>query len=170
MQGSRALTSENVSLWLARLVLMVVFLFNITCALEFIVRPEAYAPSFELSGVPGEALVRGMGVLFLMWNATYPLAIWHPWRFRWLVLIIIVQQAIGVIGETWMLLVLPSGHEILARSALRFIVFDSGGLLAFLSTFVFMWLTQSKARAQKGVGASSEASALEVDFDHGGSE
>jgi len=161
---------KAISLWLARLTLVTVFFLNVTCAIEFIIRPSAYALSFEVSGVSGEALVRGMGVLFLMWNVTYPLAMWHPWRYRWLVLIIIVQQAIGLAGETWMLLVLPSGHEMLARSALRFIIFDGGSLLAFLSTFVFMWLTQSKPRAQKDVGVSSEASALESDFDLGGSK
>jgi len=77
---------EDLSLWLARGALVTVFFFNVLCAGQFIIRPAAYAPSFEVSGVPGEALVRGMGILCLMWNVTYPLAIRHPWRNRCLVL------------------------------------------------------------------------------------
>ena len=133
------MNSRILSLWLARVALLTVFFFNVLCAGEFIIRPAVYAPSFEVSGVPGEALVRGMGILFLMWNVTYPLAMWHPWRYRWLVLIIICQQVVGLVGETWMLLALPGGHETLARSAQRFIVFDGGGLVLFVVTFALMW-------------------------------
>ena len=126
------------TLWLARLALAVVFFFNVSCALAFIARPEAYAPGFEVSGVAGEALVRGMGILFLMWNVTYPLAIWHPRRYRWLFLIVIVQQAIGLAGETWMLLTLPPGHTALTATGYRFVAFDGGGFVAMLVTSVLM--------------------------------
>ena len=128
-----------VALWPARLALAVVFCFNVSCALAFVARPAAYAPGFEVSGVPGEALVRGIGILFLMWNVTYPLTIWHPRRYRWLFLIIIVQQAIGLGGETWMLLTLPPGHAALAATGYRFIAFDGGGFVAMLVTFVLMY-------------------------------
>ena len=129
---------RGVTLWLARLALIVVFCFNVSCALAFVARPEAYAPGFEVSGAVGEILVRGIGILFLMWNVTYPLAIWHPWRYRWLFLIIIAQQAIGLTGETWMLLTLPPGHAPLAATGLRFIAFDGGGLVAMLVTFALL--------------------------------
>jgi hypothetical protein len=126
------------SLWLARFALAMVFFFNVTCALAFIVRPEAYIHGFEVSGVPGEAIVQGIGVLFLMWNVTYPLAIWHPWRYRWLFAIVIVQQVIGFAGETWMLLTLPSGHVSLATTGARFAAFDGGGLVAMVITLALM--------------------------------
>jgi hypothetical protein len=149
--GDEKMTSEGVSLWFARLVLAAVFVLNVTCAVAFIVKPDAYAPSFEVSGVSGTALIRGMGVLFLMWNVTYPLALWHPWRYRWLFLIIILQQAIGVVGETWMLIALPGGHETLAHSALRFIVFDGAGLFIFLIAFTTMWLARARPpHSEKG--------------------
>jgi len=128
------------TLLLARLALAVVFFFNVSCALAFIARPEAYTPGFEVSGVPGETLVRGMGILFLMWNVTYPLAIWNPWRYRWLFLIVILQQAIGLAGETWMLLTLPPGHTTLLTTGCRFIAFDGGGFIALLVTFALMWI------------------------------
>jgi hypothetical protein len=129
---------RRVTLWLSRLTLVVVFFFNVSCALIFVVSPEAYAQGFEVSGVAGKTLVRGIGILFLMWNVTYPLAIWHPWRYRWLFLIIIIQQAIGLTGETWMLLTLPPGHAPLAATARRFIAFDGGGLVAMLATFTLL--------------------------------
>ena len=132
------------TLWLARLALAVVFFFNVSCALVFIARPEAYAPGFEVSGVAGEALVRGMGVLFLMWNVTYPLTIWHPWCYRWLFLIVIVQQAIGLAGETWMLLTLPPGHTALTATGYRFVAFDGGGFMAMLVTSALMHRCMSR--------------------------
>jgi hypothetical protein len=129
---------RRITLWLARLALIVVFFFNVSCALIFVVSPEAYAQGFEVSGVAGKTLVRGIGILFLMWNVTYPLAIWHPWRYRWLFLIIIIQQVIGLTGETWMLLMLPPGHAPLAATGRRFIAFDGGGLVAMLITFALL--------------------------------
>ena len=135
---------KRITLWLARLALGVVFVFNVNCALAFIARPAAYAPGFEVSGVAGEALVRGVGILFLMWNATYPLAIWNPRRYRWLFLIIVAQQVIGLMGETWMLLALPPGHAPLATTGWRFILFDGGGLVAMLATFTLMQLAGNK--------------------------
>ena len=135
------MNQNRVALWLARLALAVVFCFNVNCALAFIARPGAFAPGFEVSGLPGEALVRGMGILFLMWNVTYPLAIWNPQRYRWLFVIIIVQQVIGLAGETWMLLALPPGHAPLATTGWRFILFDGGGLLAMLVTFALLQVT-----------------------------
>jgi hypothetical protein len=129
---------RRLSLWLARLALGVVFFFNVTCALAFIVRPSAYVYGFEVSGVAGEALVRGMGILFLMWNTTYPLAISHPYRYRWLFAIVLAQQAIGLAGETWMLLALPPGHDALAATGWRFVAFDGGGLMAMAVAFGWM--------------------------------
>jgi hypothetical protein len=132
---------HRTALWLTRLALIVVFFFNVNCALAFVIRPAAYAPGFEVSGVVGEVVVRGIGILFLMWNVTYPLAIQDPWRYRWLFLIVIIQQAIGLTGETWMLLTLPPGHTALATTGWRFVAFDGGGLVAMLITYTLMQLT-----------------------------
>ena len=137
---------HRTALWLARLALAVVFFFNVSCALAFVVRPAAYAPGFEVSGVVGDVIVRGIGILFLMWNVTYPLAIWDPWHYRWLFPIVVIQQAIGVTGETWMLLTLPPGHATLATTGWRFVAFDSGGLVAMLVTYALMQLTGKRSR------------------------
>lgn len=125
-------------LWIARLVVGAVFFFNVTCALAFVVWPDRYAPGFEVGGVPGQVLVRGMGILFLMWNATYPPVLARPERHRTLFRVILVQQAIGLAGEMWLWATLPPGHTALRATGLRFIAFDGAGLigmgLAFYST------------------------------------
>jgi hypothetical protein len=128
---------HRLSLWLARLVVGAVFLLNVTCALSFVAWPDRHAPAFEVSGVPGQVLVRGMGILFLMWNATYPPVLARPGRNRTLSVVILVQQTIGLAGETWMWATLPPGHAALRATGLRFIAFDGAGLVGMGLAF---WL------------------------------
>jgi hypothetical protein len=73
-----------------------------------------------------------MGILFLMWNVPYALAAWHPRRHRTSLLEALIMQAIGLLGETALLLLLPPGHEPLRATAMRFIFFDGFGLLLLL--------------------------------------
>ncbi|CAG0947911.1 hypothetical protein ANRL1_04700 [Anaerolineae bacterium] len=126
------------SLWLARIAVGIVFAVNVWCALVFIFDPGSYVGGFELNGLPGRIIIQGFGILFLMWNATYPPVIFDPRTQRTLFVIILIQQAIGVIGETWLWLSLPSGHSALAATALRFIVFDGIGLIAMGFAFVML--------------------------------
>ena len=65
--------------------------------------PATFAPGFELGGAAGAAAVRGMGVLFLMWNVPYAVALWHPVRYRMSLYEAITMQAIGLIGESLIL-------------------------------------------------------------------
>ena len=130
-----------------RIAFTVVFALNVMCALQFIIDPADFAGAYQLSGVAGEAAVRGIGVAFLMWNATYPLFIWKPAKYWALGAIILVQQLIGCIGETCILLTLPSeGFELLASSIMRFIAFDVGGLVVMLITFVWLCVVQKSGR------------------------
>ncbi|MGB2895264.1 MAG: hypothetical protein WBB65_03740 [Anaerolineales bacterium] len=124
-------------LWLTRIIVGAVFLMNVSCALVFILQPDRYAPGFEVAGVPGKIYVQGLGILFLMWNATYPLVIFHPIRYRTLFLVVLIQQAIGFVGETWLWLTLPSGHSPLRVTGLRFMLFDGIGLVAMAGAY---WL------------------------------
>ena len=95
-------------------------------------------PSFEVAGVPGAAAVQGLGIAFLMWNATYPAVIASPLRFRAVAVIVLVQQAIGLAGESWLRFGLPAGHAALSASIERFILFDAAGLV--LMAAAFGWL------------------------------
>ena len=117
-----------------RVAFALVFAINVQCALSFVLWPDAYAVSYELSGVPGAAAVQGLGVAFLMWNATYPAVIVSPRRFR-------------AVGETWILATLPAGHALLSASIERFIAFDALGLV--LMAVSFGWLAASDRRFGK---------------------
>ena len=136
---------DDRTLWLARITVGAVFLMNVSCALAFILQPESYSPGFEVAGVPGRIYVQGLGILFLMWNATYPLVIFHPIRYRALFVVVLIQQAIGFTGETWLWLTLPAGHSPLRATGLRFIIFDGIGLITMAGAY---WLLR-KSKTSK---------------------
>lgn len=121
-------TTCRAAAWVVRITVGLVFLTNVACALEFVVSPGRYTAAFELQGVPGRTMVRGIGVLFLMWNATYPPVLWNPWKHRTMMGVVLLQQAVGLVGETWMWATLPAGHGALQATGLRFILFDGVGL------------------------------------------
>jgi hypothetical protein len=120
--------TKSVRIWVARLCVGAVLFANVQCAVAFWQSPAGYAPAFELSGAAGEAAIRGIAVLFLMWNVPYVVALWHPRRYRPSLWQAIAMQALGVIGETLIWQQLPAAQAVLRDSLLRFIVFDAGGL------------------------------------------
>jgi hypothetical protein len=144
MDGEREQTPSLIVAWVVRLVVGAVFLMNVGCGLSFLAWPDRYAAGFEIGGVPGFALVRGLGILFLMWNATYPPVILQPGRTRALFAVVLVQQVIGLAGEIWIWLALPAGHAALQATGLRFILFDGIGLLGMVAAF---WLLKTDRRA-----------------------
>lgn len=121
--------------WIVRLCFTLVFALNITCALSFILQPSLYTSSYELSGVSGQVALQGLGIAFLMWNATYLGPIIDPHRFYSLCIVVLTQQVIGIIGELIIVLSLPPGHLLLTQSLLRFILFDTGGLVVMALPF-----------------------------------
>jgi hypothetical protein len=128
-----------IRLWLSRILVGTVLVINVQCALAFILRPAAYAPGFELSGGAGEGMVRGMGVLFLMWNVPYAVAALNPRKHRLSLFEAITMQTIGLVGESAILLSLPSGHVIVRQTIMRFIIFDGAGLAALLLAAWIVW-------------------------------
>ena len=126
------MASSNTRLWIGRILIGMVLFFNLQCAVVFILQPDRYAPGFELGGAAGAAMVRGMGVLFLMWNVPYGVALAHPAVNRRSLVEAIGMQAIGFIGESAIALTLEPGHEVAVVSVGRFIVFDGVGLVALV--------------------------------------
>jgi hypothetical protein len=122
----------HLRLWTARLLIAVVVVWNLQCALVFFLNPGAYTPGFELSGIPGEAAVRGFAVLFVMWNIPYLLALWQPQRNRLSLWEALAMQAVGVLGESLILFSIPVGYSILHTSVMRFIAFDAGGVVCLI--------------------------------------
>jgi hypothetical protein len=133
--------------WLSRLLIAAVLIWNVQCALAFLISPVPYAASFEVSGEQGEAILRGIGVLFLMWNVPYAVALWHPVRYRVSLYEALAMQSIGLLGESLILLTLPSVHFLARASIVRFIRFDAAGLLLLLAA---AWLTSASRGRQRG--------------------
>ena len=131
--------SASVRLWLCRLLIGIVLIWNVQCALIFLLAPATFAPGFELGGPAGAAAVRGMGVLFLMWNVPYAVALWHPVRHRVSLYEAVAMQTIGLIGESLILWSLAGGHPIAAGSVTRFIAFDGAGVILLA---VAAWMTR----------------------------
>ncbi len=130
-------------IWFSRLLVGTVVVINLMAAFEFMVRPQAYAPGFELEGTPGAAVIQGMGLLFLMWNVPYIVALLHPMKHFISLIESVVMQAIGVAGESALLLALPGDHSQIGSSVTRFIIFDGGGLI-FLTAALILVLQERK--------------------------
>ena len=130
--------------WFVRIAFAAVFVVNVQCALSFALAPADFAGAYELEGVAGEAAVQGIGIAFLMWNATYPAFIAAPQRFCVLGWVILAQQAIGLVGESLLLANLPAGHGVLAASIMRFVVFDGAGLVLMGIAFTCLLIARRR--------------------------
>ena len=119
-------------LWFSRLLIGIVFFFNVQSAAAFLLWPGTYTPGFELNGAVGSAMLQGMGLLFLMWNVPYAFALFHPQHNRVSLYEAVLMQAIGFFGETILVSLLPTGHAILQASVARFRGFDGVGLALLL--------------------------------------
>ena len=126
---------------LARGLIGLVILWNLGVAFVFLLQPEQYTGAYELGGQPGAAALRGIGLLFLMWNVPYLVALWHPVRHRISLYEALAMQTIGLVGETLIYLTLPAIHVALRTSILRFIGFDGLGLVLLT---VAVWITRKR--------------------------
>jgi len=138
LRSNQVFTMRSSRLNLARFLILLVLASNLQAALAFLLDPGTYAPAFELTGVPGQAAVRGIAVLFLMWNIPYLLAAWHPLKNLLSLKEAALMQTTGLLGETAILLTLPAAHPLLRNSIQRFIAFDAAGLLLLLAALCLM--------------------------------
>jgi hypothetical protein len=111
---------------------------NLQCAFAFLIAPQGFAPSFELTGVVGESMIRGMGVLFVMWNIPYIFAFIHPVRYKTSLLEAMLMQFTGFAGESLIWLSLPLQHEIVRSSIFRFMVFDGAGFIVLVIAWIIL--------------------------------
>lgn len=116
----------------ARVLIGLVILWNLQAALTFLLWPGRYIAAYELEGFAGAAALRGIGVLFLMWNIPYLVALWHPVRHRVSLYEALAMQTIGLLGEGFIYLSLPANYPALQSSISRFVIFDAVGLLLLL--------------------------------------
>jgi len=126
--------------WAARVAVAVVCISNLSAAIPFVLKPEAYASGFEASGFGGAALVRSLGLAFLMWQVAFVPVIWNP-RLRACFLVVLAMQVVGLAGDTWAVLTMPAGHEALRATAQRFIAFDAAGLVLLALAYAAVWFS-----------------------------
>jgi hypothetical protein len=126
------LLAPEAGVWLARVCVAAVLLSNLQCAVAFWLDPAAYTPAFQLAGAVGDAVLRGIAVLFVMWNVPYIVAVTHPTRHRMSLFESVAMQALGTAGETAILFMVPPGLSALRSALIRFILFDGAGLLVLL--------------------------------------
>jgi hypothetical protein len=131
---------NNIGRFLIGLVLGI----NLHCAISFIINPQRYLIAYELVGSPGEAAIRGFGILFLMWNIPYIFALINPIK-NWISLIeAIIMQAVGIFGEAFILINIPPQHLLLNISIQRFLIFDTAGLICLVSAALILQKNRSK--------------------------
>lgn len=140
----------TIATWATRICFAFVFVVNVQCALGFAFTPEAYMGAYELTGVPGRVATQGIGIAFLMWNCTYPLAIWQPQRHKTLAGVVLAQQIVGLMGESLIRAALPAGHDLLASSIDLFITFDAVGLVLMGASFAALFVTCKLFEKQGG--------------------
>ena len=135
---NKSSAQKQVAPWMARIAVAIVFVINVQCACAFIFFPDHYLASYGLSGIAGSAAIQGIGVCFLMWNVTYPLVIFKPDTYQSIFAIVLIQQIVGLLGESFIYFSLGSTQSLLANSIMRFIIFDGAGLIAMGLTFLFL--------------------------------
>ncbi|MFA7406668.1 MAG: hypothetical protein WCY93_02370 [Anaerolineaceae bacterium] len=126
------------SVWAARFLIAIVLFWNLQAALNFMLEPAVYAPSFQLQGLPGQAAVAGYGILFLMWQVPYVFAVLHPGIFKISLLSALIMQVIGVIAESLLLSTISRDYTLLRGSITRFIIFDGAGVLILLGALLLV--------------------------------
>jgi hypothetical protein len=114
---------------LPRAMVGIVLFFNLQCALVYLFSPTLYSTNFELTGIPGVTVIKGMAILFIMWNIPYAFALADPQKNKTSYLQACLMQMVGLIGESIISLSLPEGHMTLHVAIDRFILFDGIGLI-----------------------------------------
>ena len=136
--GNLVAARQSRWLWLARGFILLVFTINLLCAFQFIIQPSRYTSSFDLTGESGAAVIRSIGILFLMWNVPYAFALINPVGNFTALLSVVIMQAIGVIGETWVYFTIPLLLSF-TQSISKFIIFDAVGLILLLLSLGISW-------------------------------
>jgi hypothetical protein len=127
--------TQIILIWIARILIGLVIFFNLESAFVFLLNPQDYVSGFGLQGDTGNLAIRGIGLLFVMWNIPYLVAFAHPAIHRISLLEAIAMQAIGLIGETILCLSLSPELAAVQNSLTRFIGFDGAGLISLLFAF-----------------------------------
>jgi hypothetical protein len=117
---------------IAKVMIAIVLVWNLQCALVFILNPAGHMGGFGLEGLAGAQMVRAMGLLFVMWNVPYAFALADPVRNRVSLIEAVVMQTIGLTGEMLILLLGGPYPPVIEAILMRFILFDGVGLILLI--------------------------------------
>ena len=130
--------NDRTIIWIIRLLIALVFASNILCAIQFFVNPSGYIQQFDQIGEAGIVVIRSLGILFLMWNVPYAIAIYQPYQYSVALISALLMQLIGFVGETWIYFSIQ--NLVNTRSSiLKFMIFDFAGLLLLLVAFALLF-------------------------------
>lgn len=115
---------------------MIVMAWNLQAAVVFLAAPHRYLQAFQLSGVPGQIAIQGVGVLFLMWQVPYAFALVSPSRHRVSMIEALIMQILGVVGESLLILFLPSDYPRIRDSLKQFVLFDGIGVILLFTAWM----------------------------------
>ncbi len=132
------------SMWISRGLILVVLVWNLDAAITFMLFPQQFVASFELTGVPGGIAIAGTGLLFLMWQVPYVFAVINPQKHRLSLIEALLMQSIGLVGESILLSRVSSEFNPLRNSILRFIVFDGIGVLLLVIALMLIIILNKK--------------------------
>jgi len=129
-------TATRSKSWIIRALIAPVVFFNLQCSFAFLIHPEGYTAGFDLYEPTGTHMIQGLGLLFLMWNIPYLVALLDPIRHSTSLVEAVIMQFIGVGGESLLLLRVPQEYLNLHASVIRFILFDGGGFILLLIALI----------------------------------
>jgi hypothetical protein len=115
-----------------------VFTSNILCAIQFLGNPAGYIQQFDLVGEAGTVVIRSLGILFIMWNVPYAIALYNPYRYSVALISALLMQLIGFFGETWIYFSIQS-LTYTKSSIMRFMFFDFAGLVLLAAAYVLLF-------------------------------
>jgi hypothetical protein len=131
--------NDPTNIWLIRLLILVVLASNIYCAIQFLVNPSGYIQQFDLTGEAGTIVIRSLGILFIMWNVPYAIAIYQPYRYSVDLISALLMQLIGFIGETLIYFSIQTLVNT-KSSIMRFMIFDFAGLLLLTVAYILLFV------------------------------
>jgi hypothetical protein len=136
----------NGKTWVARILIGLVLLDNFQAAVIFLVFPARISPGFGMSGVAGNAVIQGIGLLFLMWCVPYFIATLDPRKHKISFIEAIVMQTIALVGESVLLVLQPAKLPVETSSVQRFILFDGTGLFLLVVAAALLRLPGRKVQ------------------------
>jgi hypothetical protein len=125
--------------WIGRLLILIVIAWNIQAAIFLLINSSVIATSIEIPQIAGPSLIRGIGVLFIMWNIPYLFAAAHPVRFRISLVESLLMQFIALAGELILLSVSPIIPPALQNIFTIYSRFDAAGMALLLAAAAITW-------------------------------